>query len=116
MKVLYIDLAKQDYEEREREDIKEKHLGGVGAAAKLLLEECPKNVDPLSPENVIILAIGPLGGLFPLCTKVAATFKSPLNNEYGESYAGGRLASAMRFSGHDAIVIKGRKLVLEEEV
>ncbi len=108
MKVLYIDLAKQDYEEREREDIKEKHLGGVGAAAKLLLEECPKNVDPLSPENVIILAIGPLGGLFPLCTKVAATFKSPLNNEYGESYAGGRLASAMRFSGHDAIVIKGR--------
>ncbi|MFW9924116.1 MAG: aldehyde ferredoxin oxidoreductase C-terminal domain-containing protein, partial [Candidatus Thorarchaeota archaeon] len=53
-------------------------------------------------------ANGPLTAAFPTASKAVAMFKSPVNNELGESYAGGRLASAMRFSGYDCIIIKGK--------
>ena len=51
---------------------------------------------------------GKLTAAFPTASKTVAMFKSPVSNELGESYAGGRLASAMRFAGFDCIVIKGK--------
>ncbi|MHC1581714.1 MAG: aldehyde ferredoxin oxidoreductase family protein [Candidatus Syntropharchaeia archaeon] len=78
-----------------------------GAGIKLLHEECPKGCDPLSPENPIILAVGPLTGLFPLVSKTVAMFKSPHTGNLGESHCGGRSAIAIRMAGYGAIVIKG---------
>lgn len=106
-RVLYIDLGKNESWVEERYDLFEEWLGGTGVATQLLLEECPEGIDPLSPKAPIIFSIGPLNALFPAMTKTVATFKSPLNDELGESYAGGRLAMAMRFAGHESIVIKG---------
>jgi len=105
--VLYIDLTEGKYEIQERRDLFEKYLGGTGVAIKLLEEECPKGIDPLSPENPIILAVGPLTGLYPLASKTVAMFKSPLTGNLGESHAGGRSAAAIRLAGYGAIVIKG---------
>ena len=82
-------------------------MGGTGVGIKLLMEECPEGVDPLSPKAPVIFCIGPLNGMFPVATKMVATFKSPLTGELGESYAGGRLPMAARFAGHEAIVIRG---------
>lgn len=107
-KVLYIDLGKEESWVEDRYDLFEEWMGGTGIGIKLLMEECPAGADPLSPEAPIIFSIGPLNGLFPVATKAVATFKSPLNGELGESYAGGRLHLAMRFAGHEAIVIRGR--------
>jgi aldehyde:ferredoxin oxidoreductase len=107
-KVLYVDLSKNDSWAEERQELFEEWMGGTGVSIKLLLEECPAGIDPLSPKAPIILAIGPLNGVFPVATKAVATFKSPLTGELGESYAGGRLHMAMRFAGHEAIVIRGR--------
>ncbi len=106
-RVLYIDLGKGESWVEERYDLFEEWLGGTGVATQLLFEECPEGIDPLSPEAPIIFSIGPLNALFPAMTKTVATFKSPLNGELGESYAGGRLAMAMRFAGHESIVIRG---------
>ncbi|MEM2534508.1 MAG: aldehyde ferredoxin oxidoreductase N-terminal domain-containing protein, partial [Candidatus Nezhaarchaeales archaeon] len=105
--VLYIDLTERKYEVQERRDLFEKYLGGAGVAVKLLEEECPKGVDPFSPDNPIILAVGPLTGLYPLASKTVAMFKSPLTGNLGESHAGGRSAVAIRLAGYGAIVIKG---------
>lgn len=105
--VLYIDLSRKRFWVEDRRNLFEKYLGGVGVASKILLEECPKNADPLGPENVIVFAIGPLNGLFPLASKTIACFKSPLTKIYGESHAGGRSAIAIRQAGYGAIVIKG---------
>jgi aldehyde:ferredoxin oxidoreductase len=69
--------------------------------------ECPEGADPLSPDNPIIFAVGPLNGLFPLASKTIACFKSPLTHNYGESHAGGRSAVALRLAGYGGIVIKG---------
>lgn len=107
-KVLYIDLSKGESWIQERQDLFEDWMGGTGVGIKLLQEECPALTDPLSPQSPIILSIGPLNGLFPVATKTVATFKSPLTGELGESYAGGRLSLALRFAGHEAMVIRGQ--------
>ena len=107
-KVLYIDLSRNESWVEEKQDLFAEWMGGTGAGIKLLREECPPGTDPLSPQAPIIFSIGPLNGIFPVATKAVATFKSPLNGELGESYAGGRLHLAMRFAGHEAIVIRGR--------
>lgn len=105
--VLYIDLEKNRFWIEDRRDLFEKYLGGIGVASKLLNDECPIDADPLGPENPVILAVGPLNGLFPLASKMVACFKSPLTKNYGESHAGGRSSIAMRLAGYGAIVIKG---------
>jgi aldehyde:ferredoxin oxidoreductase len=105
--VLYIDLTKKSFRKVRRNDLVDKYLGGTGMAIQLLKEECPPGADPLSPENPLILAVGPLTALFPLASKTVAMFKSPLSGNLGESHAGGRSAMSIRFAGYGAIVIKG---------
>ncbi len=106
-RVLYIDLTRKRYWVENREDLFEKYIGGVGVATKLLQEELPRNADPLGPENVIVFAVGPFNGVYPIASKTVAMFKSPLTGNLGESHAGGRSAIAIRMAGYGAIVIKG---------
>jgi len=107
-KVLYIDLSKGESWVEEKQELFDKWMGGTGVGIRLLQEECPAGTDPLSATAPIILSIGPLNGIFPVATKTVATFKSPLTGELGESYAGGRLSLALRFAGHEAVVIRGQ--------
>jgi aldehyde:ferredoxin oxidoreductase len=106
-RVLYVDLTEGRHEVVERPDLFDKYLGGSGAALNLLLHECPQGVDPFAPENPLILAVGPLNGLFPCAAKTVAAFKSPVTGNLGETHAGGRLSLAMRMAGLDAMVVKG---------
>ncbi|HEC96214.1 MAG TPA: aldehyde:ferredoxin oxidoreductase [Euryarchaeota archaeon] len=106
-KVLYVDLTENKFWVEERPELFEEYVGGIGVAIKLLHEECPKGVDPFDPENPIIIATGPLNGLFPVMSKAVMTFKSPLNGALGESHAGGRLGVALSWAGYGALVIKG---------
>lgn len=105
--VLYIDLTNHSYYIKDRRDLYKKHIGGVGVATNLMLEEYVEGTGPLDPEMPVILSTGPLSGIYPTCTKTVALFRSPLNGELGESYAGGRLAMSMRYSGYETIVLKG---------
>lgn len=106
-KVLFIDLSKRAFHVESRPTLFKEYIGGTGVAANLLLDYCPKNADPLGPDNPIIFAVGPLTGLYPLASKTVAMFKSPLTGNLGESHAGGRSAVAIRSAGYGAIVIVG---------
>lgn len=106
-RILNIDLKSKACEVVERSDLSSEYIGGVGVASQLFSEMYKQNTDPLSPDNPIVFAIGPLNAIFPCMSKVVAVFKSPLTNEYGESHAGGRFGAAMRFAGYDAIAITG---------
>lgn len=99
--VLYIDLSRRRFELKDRGDLFSKYIGGAGVAAQLLLEECPAGCEPYAPENPVILAVGPLTGLFPLASKTVAMFKSPHTGNLGQSHAGGRSAVAIRIAGSD---------------
>lgn len=83
-------------------------LGGSGLAARLFEEYGDPALPALHPDQPLIFAIGPLTGRFPLMSKVVCGFKSPYNEQYAESHAGGRLALALRFAGYDALVLTGR--------
>lgn len=106
-KVLNIDLTRKGIKIDERGDLFDEYLGGSGVAIKLLEEECQKGTDPLSADNPIIFAVGPLTALYPSASKTVAMFKSPLTGNLGESHCGGRSAMAIKFAGYGAIVIKG---------
>ncbi len=106
-RVLYIDLSQRSFWVQDRPELFEQWLGGAGAAIQLLHEECPSDADPLGPENPVILAVGPLVGLYPLASKTVAMFKSPHTGNLGESHAGGRSAVALRMAGYGAVVIQG---------
>jgi len=106
-RVLYVDLSRRRFWVEERPDLFEEGLGGAGVAIRLLEEECPPGTDPLGADNPIILAVGPLVGLFPMASKTVAMFKSPHTGNLGESHAGGRSAVAIRMAGYGAIVLRG---------
>ncbi len=83
-------------------------LGGKGLATRLLLELNPPGVDPLSPDNRLILATGPVTGtsVWGGCRHGVFT-KSPQTGLYSESYSGGTAAEPMAATGFDAVVIFG---------
>jgi len=107
-RVLYIDLTNKSFKVKDRQDLFDKYIGGTGVATQLLFEECPEGVDPLGEDSPIILAVGPLTGVYPLASKSVAMFKSPLTGNLGESHVGGRSAVAIRMAGYGAIVVKGK--------
>ena len=107
---LNIDLGKKDHSiETLNDDVYETYLGGKGLASYLLYELNPPGVDPLSAENTLIFATGPLGGstIWGSCRYGVYT-KSPLTGFFAESYSGGRTPDAIDATGFDAIVIQGR--------
>lgn len=106
--ILNIDIENRKFSIDQREDLSRDYLGGVGVATKLLKERVLPGEDPFHPSQPIIFAIGPLTFIYPMMTKTVAMFKSPLNNEIGESHAGLRIGVTMLMAGYDAIVIKGR--------
>ncbi len=90
------------------DDILEKTLGGKGLATHLLLENNPAGVDPLAPENHIVLAAGPVAGtpIWGSCRHGIYT-KSPQTGFYSESYSGGSVTEYMAATGYDAVTIYG---------
>lgn len=108
-RILRINVTNQDYEiEPINDSLLEKYLGGKGLATYLLLKENPAGVDPLAPENILILAIGPVAGtpIWGSCRYGIFT-KSPQTGFYSESYSGGTAAEYMAKTGYDAIMIQG---------
>ncbi|MCL7451463.1 MAG: aldehyde:ferredoxin oxidoreductase, partial [Anaerolineae bacterium] len=107
IRILHVDLTTGESRVEDREDLFRDYLGGTGVAVKLLDELVHNDADALDPAQPIIFAIGPLTTIFPVVTKTAATFRSPLTGEYGESHAGGNFASSLRYAGYDALVVTG---------
>ena len=83
-------------------------MGGKGLGTQLLLDRNPAGVDPLSPDNHLVLALGPAtdSPLHGSC-RHGMYAKSPLTGLYSESYSGGSAAIAMSRVGFDAFVLKG---------
>ena len=109
-RILKIDLSSGKYiTESVDEQIYKKYLGGKGLASYLLYNLNPPGIDPLSPENCIIFATGPVTGSLTWGSSRYGVFtKSPQTGIYSESYAGGRVPEAIDSAGYDAIVITGK--------
>ncbi|MEW6529377.1 MAG: aldehyde ferredoxin oxidoreductase family protein [Thermodesulfobacteriota bacterium] len=108
-KVLRINATDKTYEVEALPDrLLETTLGGKGLATHLLLAHNPPNVDPLTPENNLIFALGPVTGtrIWGSCRHAVFT-KSPQTGYYSESYSGGKAAEYMAPAGFDAVMVDG---------
>ncbi|MCD6563649.1 MAG: aldehyde ferredoxin oxidoreductase family protein [Thermoproteales archaeon] len=109
-KILILDLTKQRFKTWSYEkELAYNYIGGRGFAIKILWDLLPRGIDPLSPENILVIAAGPLTGLpIPSSGKIVIASKSPLTNGYGDGNIGTLASVKMRYAGYDAIVIKGK--------
>ena len=108
-KVLHVSLGQKSFEEEFiDDDIYVNFLGGKGVGTYLLLNNTKAGIDPLSPDNVLIFAVGPATDT-PVwgSSRYGVFTKSPLTGLYSESYAGGRVAEPISKTGYDAIIIEG---------
>ncbi|MFX1399249.1 MAG: aldehyde ferredoxin oxidoreductase family protein [Promethearchaeota archaeon] len=86
-------------------------IGCYGFAAKILWDELKPGIDPLSPENVLVWATGPISGtMAPSSSKYGMFAKSPLTNFFGFAISSGSIAAQAKRAGIDVIVFKGKSL------
>src|SRR5512137_16446 len=109
-KVLRVDLTNEKIttEPINREWTK-RFIGGKGLGARYLFEELKPGVDPLSPDNVLMIWTGPLvGTMVPLTSRYVVVTKSPLTGTFLDSYAGGYFGPELKYAGYDGVIIKGK--------
>lgn len=83
-------------------------VGGSGLAAKLFWENGDFKADALSPESLLIFALGPFAGLrLSGASRFSAAARSPLTGHWADSSCGGNFAPELRFAGFDGILISG---------
>jgi len=109
-RILRVDLSNERFTTQlVEESFFKKYLGGVGLASKIIFDEVGANVDPLSPDNVIVFSVGPFQGTgIPGSGRWSVSSRSPLTGIWGESCGGGYWGSEFKRSSFDAVVIKGR--------
>ena len=109
-KMLWIDLSAEKIEVRDlSEDFILQYIGGRGFGAKLVWDHLEEGRDPLSPDNLIVVAPGPLNGCYlPAAGKTSFVSISPLTGIYGDSSMGGSFGVELRQAGYDGIAIVGR--------
>ena len=85
-------------------------IGGRGLGLYLLHERINLKTSPQDPENPLILAPGPLGGIpqFPGTSKCMAISLSPLTGIPGVSNFGGHFGAYLKYAGFDALVLTGK--------
>lgn len=107
MKILRVDIKN---EEMTFENLKEewKSTGGSALIAKIMSKEVPPAADPLGPENLFIVAVGPLAGTgAPQLGRISVGAKSPLTLGIKEANSGGPAAQILDRLGIRAVIVHG---------
>ncbi|AGL00049.1 aldehyde ferredoxin oxidoreductase N-terminal domain-containing protein [Desulfoscipio gibsoniae] len=107
---LEIDLSQGNIEKVETDPkLTELHLGGLGTNAKILWDRVPPEVEPFSPDNLLIFGTGLLCGTpAPCANRTIVTTISPQTLLMAYSMMGGFLGQELKHAGCDKIVIRGK--------
>ena len=85
------------------------HLGGLGTNAQILWDRVPADVEPFSPDNLLIFSTGLLGGTpAPGANRTVITTYSPQTLLMGYSMMGGFFAPELKYAGYDKIILRGK--------
>ncbi|MDY6959207.1 MAG: aldehyde ferredoxin oxidoreductase family protein, partial [Halobacteriota archaeon] len=85
------------------------YVGGKGLGARLLFDNTERGIDPLSPDNVLIITTGPLTGTnAPSSSRFNVSTKSPLTGAIASSSCGGDFGNHLKKAGYDGIIIRGK--------
>ena len=84
-------------------------IGARGLGAKFLFDEIDPKIDPLSPENKLIFANGPLTGTgAPAPSRHMVVTKAPLTGAIANSNVGGFFPAELKFAGYDVVILEGK--------
>ncbi len=86
-----------------------RYVGGAAMSAYYLLKELQPGIDPLGPENKLIMAPGILTGV-PVSgnARSGVGAKSPMTGGIGKSEVGGFANAELKHAGYDAVIFEGR--------
>lgn len=122
-KFLHVNLGKEKAVATEYEaKIARSFLGGRGFAAKILWDEVKPRIDPLSRENKLVFAAGPLTAFaLPSSGKLVVAAKSPLTGGYGDGNIGTLASVQLRKAGYDAVIVEDKAekpivLLIQDEI
>ncbi len=108
-RIARIDLTSGEvkYEEM-NEEIARKYVGGRGMGVKFLLDNGPQ-VEPLSPDNIMCVMVGPLTGTeVRMSGRLCVVTRSPLTGTCTDSHMGGWTGAKVKWAGFDGLVFKGK--------
>jgi len=107
MKILRVDIANEEMTFKILDE-SWKSIGGSAFVAKIMNEEVPPTADPLGPDNLFIIAVGPLAGTqAPQLGRISIGAKSPLTLGIKEANSGGPAAQILDRLGIRAVIIQG---------
>ncbi|HEY50548.1 MAG TPA: aldehyde ferredoxin oxidoreductase family protein [Dehalococcoidia bacterium] len=108
--LLRVNLSKKGIMKEDlREDWARDFVGGVGLSARILYQEIPPKIDPLGPENKLVMMTGPVNGtMIPAASRSSICAKSPYTKSFFHSIFGGFLGPELKFAGYDGLIIEGR--------
>ncbi|MCK4502878.1 MAG: aldehyde ferredoxin oxidoreductase family protein [Desulfuromonadales bacterium] len=109
-KILRVNLTAGTCEvEALNENWAKEYIGGRGLGTKYFVEEVAADIDPLSTDNKLIMATGPLTGTYGAAnSRYMVITKSPLSGTIACSNAGGYFPSELRYTGFDMIIFEGK--------
>lgn len=85
------------------------YLGGSALSAEILYPYLTRQLDPLGPDNPILILGGPLTGTSgPSVGRFTVCAKSPATGLWGESNCGGFFGPELRFAGYDGVLMTGQ--------
>lgn len=109
-KIIRIDLTtKEIKKEVLSEEVCKMFLGGSGISAKIIADEVDSSVNPLSPNNKMVFATGPMNminiagaGRWEVCAI------SPQTGKWGEANGGGWFGRKLKLTGYDVLILEGK--------
>jgi aldehyde:ferredoxin oxidoreductase len=109
-KILDIDLSTKTYKTYPLDmEMARMFIGGRGLGARLLWDLVGPDVDPLSPENVLIFTNGPLTGTgYQTSNRFSITTKSPLTGTVLDANSGGFWGMQFKKCGYDVMIVRGK--------
>jgi aldehyde:ferredoxin oxidoreductase len=91
------------------EQWRREYVGGRGLATGTSTRRWIPSVDPLSPENKLIFATGPLTGTpVPCGARYMVVTKGALTNAITTSNSGGHWGPELKFAGYDLVILEGK--------
>ena len=95
-------------EEFPDDEVLKNFLGGAGLGTYYLIRETEPGIDPLGPDNKMMVMTGPLTGTqSPSAGRYSVVAKSPLTNLWGQANSAGFWAKDFKRSGFDGIIFEG---------
>jgi len=107
---LEIDLSRGNIERIETDPRDtELYLGGLGTNAKILWDRVPPEVEPFSPDNLLIFGAGLLCGTPATgCNRTIVSTISPQTLFMAFSMMGGFWAPELKHAGYDKVILRGK--------